>query len=149
MAVDNGIEREELLDAIKDEPSIDIKDDFGDFSDIPDSDVRESCDESNTNHVTNSSKIAQKTRNRKRSMSPGESTPKKFKTDSHTVLLSEYFDMNCDMCGLLLSSYRDTNKHYKDVHNLKGYLTCCSKKFFRLQHMLSHCEWHMNPEGFK
>lgn len=151
----------ELLEVIKVEPYTDIKYDFDDSTDIPETidsttaaPGRDEVEEDNCTSVdSNSSNDQQKPRQskRRRTVSPStETIIKKFKTDSHSSLLSKYFNMSCDLCDTLLSSYRDTNKHYKDVHDLdKGYLVCCSKKFYRLQHMLQHCEWHINPESFK
>lgn len=133
-------------------------DDSNDIADTIDSTTAVSkSDELEVDNPTSadSSNKTQKARQskRKRTASPATSTEtvtKKFKTDSHSSLLSKYFNMNCDLCDTLLLSFRDTNKHYKQAHDLdKGYLVCCNKKFYRLQHMLQHCEWHINPNSFK
>lgn len=146
----------ELLEVIKDEPDSDIKDDVQDSTAIADTlDPTTRCDEFEEDNCTSVDSSNERTRQskRRRTASPSTSTrtnTKKFKTDSHSSLLSKYFNMSCDLCDTLLTSYRDTNQHYKDVHDLeKGYLICCGKKFYRLQHMLQHCEWHINPECFK
>lgn len=123
----------------KEEIEEEDNDDDDDVDDATDSD---SSEEQETLHLK-----------RKRRKSPTTSTEtkaKKCKTDSYSSLLSEYFKMMCDLCGVALSSYRDTKDHYKTIHDHeKGYLVCCSKKFYRLQNMLQHCEWHVNPESFK
>lgn len=74
------------------------------------------------------------------------------KTDVHNRLLSQYFNMICNLCETLLPSLRDVRNHHREVHGvIRGYLICCNKKFAtnRLPQMLSHCEWHMNPDAFK
>lgn len=152
----NTNEDNEVLVVFKNEPNIDIK------NDLDDSDIAETvdwntagCDELEVEVDGNTEIVAviesSRNYNRKRSTSPSTgTTSKNLKTDSHTSLLSKYFNMNCDLCDIQLLSYRETHKHYKDVHQLdKGYLICCSKKFFRLQHMLQHCQWHIDPESFK
>lgn len=155
---DNHYEDIELLE-VKMEPNIDIKDDLDGSADGTDnidySGVR--CDKLEVDESIDSSKTTQRPQKskRKRSGSPStETTPKKFKTDSHSTLLSQYFNMSCDLCDtqttISFCTYRDAKKHYKDVHDVeKGYLICCNKKFYRFQHMLQHCEWHVNPESFK
>lgn len=153
-------EHTEFIEVFKVEPDTDIKDVFDHSTDIANTidattAKREVLDEDYncaSADSTNQTQIILKSK-RKRAASPStsaENESKKFKTDSHSSLLSKYFNMNCDLCDTLLSSYRDTKKHYKDVHSLdKGYLICCSKKFYRLQNMLQHCEWHIDPESFK
>lgn len=151
------IEHTGLLEVIKDEPDTDIKTHSDDSTDIIDSTTAVTrCDELEEDNLTSTDLCNQKQSirpsKRRRTPSPSTSTetiPKKFKTDSHSSLLSKYFNMSCDLCDALLPSFRDTNKHYKNVHDEKGYLVCCSKKFYRLQHMLQHCQWHVNQESFK
>lgn len=153
------IEHTEFLEVIKDEPDADVKDNFDDSTDIAGNidSIAKSRDDVEEDNCSNAdSTIETQTTGqskRKRTATPSTSAgtvPKKFKTDSHSSLLSKYFNMSCDLCDTLLASYREANKHYKDDHNLdKGYLICCNKKFYRLQHMLQHCEWHINPESFK
>lgn len=147
--------RIKLLELIKIEP--DIKDDLDDSNDVVDTVVpvtasTTGCDEA-VDNCSDSSEEKTRPTKRRRAASPStssETTAKKYKTDAHSSLLAKYFNMSCDLCDTLLLSFRDTNKHYKDVHDLdKGYLICCSKKFYRLQHMLQHCEWHINPDSFK
>lgn len=140
---------------VKVEPSIDIKCDLNDSTDVPDTidSAGARVDALEIDKSSDSSTITQRTRKAKlkRSRSPSAGTaPKNFKSDSHSILLSQYFNMSCDLCDTSISSYRHANKHYKDVHEVdKGYLICCNKKFYRLQHMLQHCQWHVNPESFK
>ncbi|KAJ6646328.1 Transcription factor grauzone [Pseudolycoriella hygida] len=139
------------------EPDIDIKQDLDDASD---NGFDATTDVMQTNELeeyyadsSNETKHKDSIRRpkRRKTVSTSNSTeilPKKCRTDSS--LVSKYFNMSCDLCEETLSSLRDANNHYKDVHNMqKGYLICCSKKFYRLQNMLQHCQWHINPESFK
>lgn len=137
---------------IKAEPYSDMKEDLHQPSDIEwsvdtdhikfegNSAIRSDSESSDDNQQSES----------KRAATSAQTLASKYKSDCHSALLSKYFHMACDLCDVVLSSYRDTNQHYQTVHDLdKGYLVCCSKKFYRLQHMLQHCEWHRNPDSFK
>ncbi|KAG4078967.1 hypothetical protein HA402_010919 [Bradysia odoriphaga] len=143
-----------MVDIIKAEPDADSKDDLNEsYNIVCSTDTYrfkpEEVGMSSSHSIDGENKQFQRKRAASTTTSTEELT-KKFRSDSHSSLLSKYFNMACDLCDVILSSYRDTNQHYKDVHDLdKGYLICCSKKFFRLQHMLQHCEWHMNPDSFK
>lgn len=148
-----------LLEVIKNEPDTDFKDILDEATDIMDTmdttlavkddDSDENC--TSFEESDNESTIRQPKRRRMESPSTStDITSKKSESDSHSSLLSKFFKMSCDLCDTLLLSFQDTNKHYKEIHDLdKGYLICCSKKFYRLQQMLQHCEWHINPEIFK
>lgn len=131
---------------IKAEPVVDIKEDLSESSGTvccTDTDQFKLEDEDSLNEESSSG--------HKSTASTTTSTQrKKCKSDSYSSLLSKYFNMACDLCDAILSSYTDTNLHYREVHDLdKGYLICCSKKFFRLRQMIQHCEWHKNPDSFK
>lgn len=148
----DGSEHIELLEIIKDEPNTDGRFDLDDIAGSIDStNAVPKCEEVEADTLNETRKTRHSKRSRTASPSTStETITKKFKTDSHSSLLSKYFNMSCDLCDTLLLSFRHTNKHYKDVHDVdKGYLICCSKKFYRLQHMLQHCEWHINPDSFK
>ncbi len=147
-----------LIQTFKLEPDVDIKVDLNN-SDVGayaidatvNTKVEEEDNGTSSDDTSDEDQDRPQSSKRKRTVSTAANTsPKKYKTDSSTSLLSKYFNMNCDLCDSQLPSYREANKHYKDVHDLeKGYLICCGKKFYRHQHMLQHCEWHINPESFK
>ncbi|KAJ6649835.1 Transcription factor grauzone [Pseudolycoriella hygida] len=143
-----------FLEVVKDEPiEVDIKQDLDDIGDVLDNSdfTKEAAESSRSNELEEDNDVGSsvETHGRKRiGKTETETLPKKLKADAS--ILSEYFNMNCNLCGESLSSYQDTNKHYKDVHDVpKGYLICCNKKFYRLKNMLQHCQWHINPESFK
>ncbi len=66
-------------------------------------------------------------------------------------LLKEYLKMTCEMsdCDYHFKCYSDMKVHYSKVHNIRGYLTCCNKKFMKKHFIVDHLKYHKNPEEFK
>lgn len=144
----------EMVNIIKTEPVVDIKEDLNEPHDMVciSYQLKLEDDSASNSDSLNDEENREQSRHKgpAATTTSAETITKQCKTDSHSSLLSKFFNMACDLCDAILLSYRDTNLHYREVHDLdKGYLICCSKKFFRLQHMLQHCEWHMNPDRFK
>ena len=63
--------------------------------------------------------------------------------------IGEFFSMRCEKCSHLFETFSDSLDHYKTVHALPGFLTCCDKKFTTLSRIVQHCVWHRNPSEFK
>lgn len=65
--------------------------------------------------------------------------------------IKTYFTMNCDICAnnLVFRNFLEVQHHFRDEHNMKGYVMCCNQRFRRLGRILQHCTWHENPETFK
>lgn len=66
-------------------------------------------------------------------------------------MLREQFVMVCDfdLCRKVFNTYTDVKTHYRSVHKIRGYLTCCNKKFTKLFLALDHCALHRDPNAFK
>lgn len=61
----------------------------------------------------------------------------------------ESTEMKCDLCNFQLDSFSHALIHHRNVHNQKGYLICCSRKFRQLSALVDHLDFHANPECFK
>ncbi|KAG4067427.1 hypothetical protein HA402_009664 [Bradysia odoriphaga] len=60
----------------------------------------------------------------------------------------EWFTMKCDICtDVTFKTLLDIRRHYRGVHNVRGYLTCCNKKFNTRQAMVAHMRSHTNPDA--
>lgn len=136
-----------MLHVIKSEPGIEITDTKDDLVAFPHSifsieppDIK--CDDLKVDIIAKGPAL-------KKRRKSGQGN--QHKIDIIASIVPEYFTMKCDLCETDLPSYREAKKHYKDVHDLgnRGYLICCNKKFSRLQSMLQHCQWHMNPGSFQ
>lgn len=63
--------------------------------------------------------------------------------------MSDYFQMNCDLCMHRFSSWSDARLHYLDRHNvLKPFLRCCNRKYFLRSRIIEHIIWHVDPSSF-
>lgn len=63
--------------------------------------------------------------------------------------LSDYFQMNCDLCMHRFGSWSDARSHYLDRHNvLKPFLRCCNRKYFLRSRIIEHIIWHAEPDSF-
>lgn len=71
------------------------------------------------------------------------------KRNSNEEKVRQIFLMDCELCNVVFGTYRQAIVHYQDEHNKKGYLRCCDKRYFKLNRVLQHCEWHINPMCFK
>lgn len=64
--------------------------------------------------------------------------------------IAENFDMSCDQCSHIFSSFYEARKHYKDIHDYdSGYIKCCNKKLGQNSLIIEHIKIHFNPETFK
>lgn len=77
-------------------------------------------------------------------------------SDSEVTLIrsdqiKNLFSMYCDLCtdSQLFESLADAQKHYKDVHNQRGYIKCCNRKFNAIKLINDHLVYHENPDQFK
>lgn len=64
--------------------------------------------------------------------------------------LTDFFTMRCDLCDdIQFSTFLDAKKHYRQDHNITGYLVCCDKKFMKPKTIDDHFRWHIDPEYLK
>lgn len=68
----------------------------------------------------------------------------------HDKFIAENFDMTCDRCDAVMTSFHDARRHYKECHgDEKGYIKCCNVKLRELWLVRDHIKSHLNPESFK
>lgn len=65
--------------------------------------------------------------------------------------VTEYFRMNCDLCGQQMSSLDNVKKHFSTKHKSnRGYLICCCNKKVKMRRsIIEHVQWHINPNRFQ
>lgn len=63
--------------------------------------------------------------------------------------IREYFDMQCDFCEHRFLTFLEARAHYREVHNITGYLKCCGVKIFRRGKLIEHINYHINPNEFQ
>lgn len=93
------------------------------------------------------------TKRRKKKLTTGQKSTDflySFGRKQHSELLPKYFKMFCDICSSEFQTFNDAKKHYRTIHNEKGYLICnCDKKLHRNFRIVQHCQWHENPKAFE
>lgn len=67
-----------------------------------------------------------------------------------SVDISKY--LVCELCEdeerPSFESFNEMNDHYQDAHGTRGYVKCCSKKFFTKRTVVYHSEVHSRPIDF-
>lgn len=64
-------------------------------------------------------------------------------------LIRRHCALNCEQCDFSGETFSKLEMHYKNVHNTKGYATCCARKFGKKSRLYEHVCVHENPEHFK
>lgn len=72
-----------------------------------------------------------------------------------TKLISKFYRLECDLCpatdGSAVAFKKLSNlvTHYKNEHQLKGYVVCCGMKFVKIRQQAMHMARHIQPEAFR
>lgn len=68
--------------------------------------------------------------------------------EEHEKLLAEHCKMTCEMCDYKFKCYMDAKNHYREIHNTRGFLKCCNKRFYKKLFVIDHIRLHLNSESF-
>ncbi|XP_039435342.1 transcription factor grauzone-like [Culex pipiens pallens] len=60
-------------------------------------------------------------------------------------LILEYFKFACELCHDPADTFIELRRHFREIHNQKGFHRCCNKKLFKRCHLLEHIQVHLNP----
>ncbi|KAG4076379.1 hypothetical protein HA402_005822 [Bradysia odoriphaga] len=65
--------------------------------------------------------------------------------------IKEFVNLSCDICNTnpQFNSFKELQEHFSSVHNQRGYVECCDKKFYRKDRLMNHITNHINPDAFK
>lgn len=71
--------------------------------------------------------------------------------DKADTQIKEFVSLVCDICqdNHQYLTFKDVQEHYQHKHQLRGYVTCCDKKFLRKDRLMNHITIHINPDAFK
>ncbi|XP_055310508.1 zinc finger protein 69 homolog [Sitodiplosis mosellana] len=68
-------------------------------------------------------------------------------------MISKFYRLECDQCDneerTVFQNLSDLCQHYVDVHQIKGYVVCCSMKLIKPRAMALHMARHLQPDAFK
>lgn len=95
-------------------------------------------------------KVPIKSHEKKLSIYGQEKAPRTKKDyDAEERRILEYFCLTCKLCGYGANNILDYMNHSQAVHQTRGFLECCDKKFYKKIYIVDHIEWHTNPDQFK
>lgn len=58
--------------------------------------------------------------------------------------IRETAEMYCEICSEPLDSLRDAKSHYKLSHGVRGYISCCERRFNQRCRLVEHVNTHFN-----
>lgn len=64
--------------------------------------------------------------------------------------IRQFCNMFCDLCtAKQFGNFADANSHYRDCHEIQGYLVCCNLKIGQRDQLIEHIQIHLNPDSDK
>lgn len=65
--------------------------------------------------------------------------------------IREFVLLCCDLCNNKeqFDTFKELLEHFKNIHQVPGYVICCNKKITRKDRLLNHITNHINPDAFK
>ncbi|XP_050101601.1 transcription factor grauzone-like [Anopheles aquasalis] len=63
--------------------------------------------------------------------------------------LKQFYSMTCEICSVQLKSFLLLQRHCREVHNQRGYVECCDRKFYRRFKLIDHLSLHTTPDAFR
>ncbi|XP_037044367.1 transcription factor grauzone-like [Bradysia coprophila] len=64
--------------------------------------------------------------------------------------IRKFFTMKCEICSdVEFDTLKKGRKHYRQVHQTKGYLICCGNKYRKRALILDHIQYHGNPDAHR
>lgn len=79
-------------------------------------------------------------------------TEKELRQQHHDAMdkkILEHFTLDCSDCSYSSTTFLNFATHCQQIHNKRGFVYCCNKKFSIRSKMLDHISLHSNPESFK
>ncbi|XP_055689326.1 zinc finger protein 320-like [Lutzomyia longipalpis] len=64
-------------------------------------------------------------------------------------VVKKYLGFKCDLCSEEAKNYYALKFHFRETHEITGYMVCCNTKFTSLGRLAGHVKIHMDPEAFK
>lgn len=58
-------------------------------------------------------------------------------------------NLECDLCPETATSFDSLRTHFREVHNIRFYIKCCDRKFYRRCILVDHIRLHVDPDTHK
>ncbi|XP_001650982.2 transcription factor grauzone [Aedes aegypti] len=73
-----------------------------------------------------------------------------------STLIAKFYRLTCELCdegseceSEKFSTLEAYLAHFKDIHGVKGYVSCCNQRIIKPRLMAMHMARHIQPEAFK
>lgn len=76
----------------------------------------------------------------------------KVNQDLLELEIKKFYNMTCELCSMApgtFETFADIKKHYRELHNQKGYLMCCGRALTKRHRVVEHMQFHLNPQAFQ
>ncbi|XP_054740737.1 transcription factor grauzone-like isoform X1 [Anastrepha obliqua] len=80
---------------------------------------------------------------------PKQKNKPRHKTSDYDDFIAQHFKLVCFLCQKSLTDFREVKIHYREQHQIDGYVKCCGKKFLKRGILVDHIYFHNDPEYFK
>ncbi|XP_055918365.1 zinc finger protein 729-like [Eupeodes corollae] len=64
-------------------------------------------------------------------------------------IIQKNMNLSCNICSVRLIDFAELKRHFRAVHQRRGYAVCCNKRLFKRGLVVDHINVHNNPEYFK
>ncbi|XP_035788067.1 transcription factor grauzone-like isoform X2 [Anopheles albimanus] len=71
-----------------------------------------------------------------------EDTEEQSKQNEDDQRIKEFYNLDCELCSAKLENLAILQAHYRRKHEIKGYIRCCDKLFYRRFQLLDHMAAH-------
>ncbi|ETN66450.1 zinc finger protein 425 [Anopheles darlingi] len=71
-----------------------------------------------------------------------EDTEEQSKQNEDDQRIKEFYNLDCELCSAKLENLATLQSHYRRKHEIKGYIRCCDKLFYRRFQLLDHMAAH-------
>ncbi|CAD7013651.1 unnamed protein product [Ceratitis capitata] len=85
-----------------------------------------------------------KSRNIKKRQSVNKKT-----AESDEYIAKKNFKLTCSICHISLANFKELKAHFREAHQMRGYVLCCGKKLPNRGLLIDHINYHENPDYFK
>ena len=70
------------------------------------------------------------------------------KIEADDKQIRDYDKMKCELCSMQFKTFHEIRIHFRKIHNQKGYIECCNKKYYERNRIVQHIQVHLDPNSF-
>lgn len=90
---------------------------------------------------------------KKKSEKPAQTSPRtseyRIKSKQYDEEIAKRTKLKCDLCEKEFAIFNVLQRHYRAEHKIKGYVVCCTTKFYKRGMFLDHIMKHLEPDRLR